>query len=78
FIENHKIPYVVLHVPHNFRSLPPGYRQISHGELHKNWRAWERDKYWERHGGREWHGEERREHDRPGPDKGSGKGRHGD
>ena len=80
FVENHKIPYGVLHVPQNFRRLPPGYRQVSHREFQQNWRAWEKDKYWERY--EHWHhrerdGHERKDHyDRREHDKGGGRGRH--
>jgi hypothetical protein len=73
-----KVPRAVIDVPPNFRHIPPGYRHIPYGNVRKNWKKWEKDKYWERHGGREWHGEERWEHDRPGPDKGGGRGKHGD
>jgi len=62
------------------RKLSPysGHRHIPYGDVRKNWKTSERDKYWERHGGREWHGEERREPDLPGPDRERGRGRHGD
>jgi len=73
-----RVPRAVIHVPPDFRHVPPGHRHIPYGDVRKNWRSWERNKYWERHGGREWHGEERREHDRPGPDRERGRGRHGD
>ena len=52
-----KVPPVFLNLPPDFRRLPPGYRHIPYGDLRKNWKRWEREKYWERHGGREWHGE---------------------
>jgi len=53
--------------------VPPGYRHIPYAEFRKNWKTWERDKYWEKHGGREWHGEGREHHD-----EGRGRGRHED
>ncbi len=48
FIAPRRVPYAVIHVPRDFRSHQ--YRRIPYGELNRNWRTWERDKYWERHG----------------------------
>jgi hypothetical protein len=48
FISPRRVPYTVLHVPPNFRAYQ--YRRIPYGDLHRNWRTWEREKYWERHG----------------------------
>jgi hypothetical protein len=74
YIAPKRVPRVFLSLPPDFRRLPPGYRHIPYGDVKKNWKRWEKDKYWERHGGREWHGE-RGEHDR---DRDKGRGRHGD
>jgi hypothetical protein len=38
--------------------VPPGHHHIPYGQFKKNWKRWEKDKYWEKHGGREWNGEE--------------------
>ncbi|MFB3884999.1 MAG: hypothetical protein ACE144_07205 [Thermodesulfobacteriota bacterium] len=79
FIEKHRVPYVVLHVPPDFRRLPPGYRHIPYRELHKNWRTWERDKHWERY--EAWHHRDADRHERKDHydarkhEKGGGKGR---
>ncbi|HUL22269.1 MAG TPA: hypothetical protein VLZ10_12485 [Thermodesulfobacteriota bacterium] len=78
YVTPNKVPRAVINVPPGFRHVPPGYRHIPYGDVRKNWKTWERDKYWEKHGGREWHGEESREPDRHGHDKGEGRGRHGD
>jgi hypothetical protein len=45
--------------------------------LKKNWSAWEKKKYWEKHGGKGWHGDDKREH-QEGKGKGKGKGKHKD
>jgi hypothetical protein len=78
YISPAKVPRAVINVPPDFRHVPPGHRHIAYGDVRKNWKTWERNKYWERHGGREWHGEERREPDRHGPDRGRDRERHGD
>ena len=78
YLSPSKVPRAVINVPPDFRHVPPGHRHIPYGDVRKNWKTWERDKYWERHGGREWHGEERRDPDRHDHDKGGGRGKHGD
>jgi hypothetical protein len=77
YLSPKRVPRAVINVPPDFRQVPSGHRHIPYGDVRKNWRAWERDKHWERRGGREWHGEDWRDHDRHGHDKG-GRGRHGD
>ena len=72
YISPKNVPSGLLRLPPDFRHVPPGHRHVPHGELKKNWRTWEREKYWERHGGREWHGE-KWEHN-----EGRGRGRHRD
>ncbi len=42
-------PSVLLSLPPNFRVIARGERHIPYAELHTNWRAWERDRYWEHH-----------------------------
>lgn len=76
YLSPKRVPRSVINVPPDFRHVPPGHRHIPYGDVRKNWKTWERNKHWERHGGREWHGEERRDHDPHGYDKGGG--RHGD
>jgi len=62
YISPKSIPSILINLPPDFRRVPPGHRHIPYGQLKKNWRTWERDKYWERHGGREWHGEKWERH----------------
>ncbi len=42
-------PIVLVSLPPDYRIVTRGYRHIPYGELHRNWRAWERDRYWEHH-----------------------------
>lgn len=77
YIVPEKVPRVLINLPPNYRHVPPGYRHIPYKEVRKNWKTWERNKYWEKHGGKEWHGE-KREHEEGhgrGHDEGHGKGR---
>ena len=74
YLSPKKVPSVLLSLPPDFRRVPPGYRHVPYGDVKKNWKTWEKDKHWEKHGGREWHGEQW-EHDR---DRDKGRGRHGD
>jgi len=43
-------PVVFLNLPADFRIVVKGERRIPLGELHRNWRAWQRDRYSEQHG----------------------------
>lgn len=42
-------PSVLVSLPHDYRIITRGYRHIPYSELHRNWRAWERGRYWEHH-----------------------------
>jgi hypothetical protein len=42
-------PTVLLRLPPDYRVATREYRRIPYGELHRNWRAWERGRYWEHH-----------------------------
>jgi len=42
-------PSVLISLPPDYRIVTRGFRRIPYGELHRNWRAWERDRYWEHH-----------------------------
>jgi hypothetical protein len=44
------VPGAVLHVPSDFRRVPPGHQRIPHGELKKNWEVWEKEKHWDNQG----------------------------
>jgi hypothetical protein len=41
------VPTVFLHLPTDYRAV--GYQRIPYGDLNRNWRAWQRDRYWEHH-----------------------------
>jgi len=69
-----KVPHPVLRIPPDFRRVTLQHKRIPHGHVVKNWKTWEREKYWERRGGRDWHGD-----DHPSSKgKGKGRGKHRD
>jgi hypothetical protein len=44
-----RVPHVLRTMPPTYRHVPPGYHRMPYGTVRKNWRAWERDRYWDRH-----------------------------
>lgn len=59
YIEPRRVPGPVLHVPPDFRRLRPGYGRIPYDHLKKNWKRWEKERYWGRHGHGQGHEHER-------------------
>ena len=47
-IASGSVPRAVLHVPSDFRCVPPGHQRISHEELNRNWETWEKEKHWDK------------------------------
>ena len=81
YIAPARIPGGLRGLPQDYRNrLSPGYERISHRDVQKNWKKWEKEKYWDRRGaqGRGGHGDQGRgghgDQDRGGRDK--QKGRH--
>lgn len=74
YISPKHVPSSLLRLPPDFRHVPPGHRHIPYGHLKKNWRTWEREKYWEKHGHRY---EERKGGDHRGREGGEYRGREG-
>jgi hypothetical protein len=55
------VPPPLLRLPPDYRRVTMGHRRIPYDDLHRNWRSWERDRYWEKHN---WNrGEERERHE---------------
>lgn len=64
YVEPRRIPNGLRALPPDYRQrLSPGHERIPHEKVRKNWKKWEKEKYWEKHRGGPG------EHDR---------GRHGD
>ena len=56
------IPRGLRALPQDYRHrLAPGYERIPHRDVQRNWKKWEREKYWDRRGeqGRGGHGEQK-------------------
>jgi len=68
YIVREKIPVVILNLPPDYRHIPPGHTRIPYGQLKKEWKNWEKGKYWDKddHHKKEWE----KEHHK-------GKGKHG-
>jgi hypothetical protein len=60
YIDRHRVPRYVVDVPPDYyRHLPREYHRIHYGDLHKHWRKWGRDRYWNRY---DWYKRQHREH----------------
>ena len=60
YVEPRRIPHGLRALPQDYRHrLSPGYERIPHRDVQRNWKKWEREKYWDRRGeqGRGGHGE---------------------
>ncbi len=47
-----RVPRPVLGIPPHFRHVAPGYERVPYSVMRKNWRVWERDRYWDKREGR--------------------------
>jgi len=51
YIEPRSIPRGLRTLPQDYRHrLSPGYERIPHKDVQKNWKKWEKEKYWDRRG----------------------------
>jgi hypothetical protein len=50
FVETVRVPRALVQLPPDYRRVHAGHPRIPYGEMKKNWRSWERDKHWDRHG----------------------------
>jgi hypothetical protein len=65
YLDTRRVPRFILDVPPDYyNSLAPGYYRIHYGDLHRNWRTWDRGRHWNRY---DWY---RHEHERRGHDRG--------
>jgi hypothetical protein len=72
YIEPRRIPRGLRALPQDYRHrLSPGYERVPHRDVQKNWKKWEKEKYWDRRGeqGRGGHGDQ----DRKGRDEQKGR-----
>ena len=50
FVAPRNVPAALMNLPHGYRSLSPGRERIPYGQLHNNWKTWERKKHWDASG----------------------------
>jgi len=48
FVSPAKVPHVLIDLPPDYHHFPPVSKRIPYGQFRKNWRRWEKEKYWER------------------------------
>jgi hypothetical protein len=48
-IDRERVPSVFFKLPPDYRHVPPGHQRIPYGQLKKNWKNWEKEKYWDKH-----------------------------
>jgi len=59
-IEIGLVPAPIVVVPPDYiLNMPQGYRRIHYHDFHRNWRGWERNRYWHNHG---WYRDHSRRH----------------
>lgn len=51
FIDGGRVPSPLLQLPPDYRRTVVVHERIPYGQLKKNWRHWERERYWDRHAG---------------------------
>ena len=77
-----RVPGTLRGLPPHYRRVPPGYERMPYGRVEKNWRAWERERYWDQHERRRDYREDEGRGEHRGPGRGQGKrgmrGRHDD
>jgi len=53
-IEPEKIPFGLRELPHDYRHrLSPGYERIHQRDVQRNWKKWEKERYWDKRGDRD-------------------------
>jgi hypothetical protein len=51
YVEHRSIPRGLRALPQDYRHrLSPGYERIPHRDVQRNWKKWEKEKYWDRRG----------------------------
>jgi hypothetical protein len=73
FVALKRVPRVLINLPPGYRNVPPGQQRISHIQLRKNWKTWERYKHWDKPGQRVKRNNNKRE-EREQAERGPGEG----
>ncbi len=48
FVEPARVPGALVHLPHDFRHVPPGHQRIKYVDVKNNWKTWEKEKHWDK------------------------------
>ena len=74
YVRSERVPRAVIELPPDYHRHFASGPRIAHEDMQRNWKSWERDRYWDRQGDRRERHEERREHG----DRGDREERHGE
>lgn len=47
YIDKHHTPTPILRLPAGYRNVPPGHYKVSHRQMKKHWKQWERKRHWD-------------------------------
>lgn len=47
YIDNNHTPTPILRLPADYRKVPPGHYKMTHGQMKKHWKEWEKDRRWD-------------------------------
>lgn len=50
-----KVPGVLINLPSHYRHVSSGYERMPYGMVKRNWRTWERERYWDNYDSRRGH-----------------------
>ncbi len=74
YIDNNHTPTPILRLPADYRNVPPGHYKVTHGQMKKHWKDWDKNRHWDHmsqghhaiagpyNAGREHHGAEEMHH----------------
>ncbi|MCL5022434.1 MAG: hypothetical protein M1497_03545 [Nitrospirae bacterium] len=47
YLPSSGVPRALMGLPHDYRGMSHGGRRIAYGQLTRNWKRWERERYWD-------------------------------
>jgi hypothetical protein len=48
YVATNRVPRVLREVPDTYRRVPPSSSRLPHNDVQRNWRNWERERYWDK------------------------------
>jgi hypothetical protein len=67
------VPYGLLHLPKDWRSLPPGHPSFKSSIMKQNWKQWEKEKHWDKKEQKQENKQSKKPNDKFARPKGKGK-----